>query len=839
MKTLDLNTCTSKSGALLKLIQRMTLLKPVMLMLLTFNFLIVTSQVPQGFNYQAIARDASGEIIENTLLPVRITIQTSLSGGTVIWEEEHLTVTSNQFGLISLIVGTGTRINGNVATFSQIDWNAQPLFLKTTIRYPGMTWTTMGTTQIWSVPYSMVAKDVEGPITRLDIKGTTTNMEEALFEVKNRNGQTVFAVYNEGVRIFVDDGEKGAKGGFAVGGFGMSKGVTDQYLFVSADSIRAYIGPDAKASKGGFAVGGYNLAKAAPEEYLRVTRDSTRIYVNDQPTKASKGGFAVGGFGLSKGPVTPFTMLTPDNYLIGHNSGIKISTGLHNSFLGFETGMNTTTGGRNLFLGYQAGYSNIIGSYNTFLGYQAGYSNDASYNTFIGYRAGRNNTTGIYNTYIGYYSGYYNTTGKSNIFIGNYSGFRNTEGENNIFFGIYSGYYNATGTDNIYIGSRAGYSTTTGVNNVFIGTRTGYSNSSGRNNIFLGDSSGYRNTSGRENLFMGTRAGYSNTIGLYNVFLGFEAGYSNIGSTAYDGNFNSAVGYKAGYGNTTGQSNAFFGDRAGMDNSTGNYNTFVGKFAGIHHVSGNYNTFIGAQAGDNCTSGIGNVFIGNSAGGNNTSGDYNTFIGVQAGQGNTGNNNVCIGYRAGSSSGSLSNRLYIDVTSTAPLIYGEFDNRKVVFNGKVGVNGRNPVTNALEVLGEASKTTAGSWLANSDYRIKTDIRDIENAVELVMRLHPVRFRYSSEWIAKNASIKDKDYYNFVAQEYRQVFPESVQGSGDYLDGDPEELLQMDSYNAQIVAIKALQEVVRQNEEQQKQIELQQKKIDELNELVLNLSGQLK
>jgi len=157
----------------------------------------------------------------------------------------------------------------------------------------------------------------------------------------------------------------------------------------------------------------------------------------------------------------------------------------------------------------------------------------------------------------------------------------------------------------------------------------------------------------------------------------------------------------------------------------------------------------------------------------------------------------------------------------------------------VGVNGRNPVTNALEVLGDASKTTAGSWLANSDYRIKTNIEDIGNSVDLIMELHPVRFRYNNEWIAKNPSIKDKNYYNFIAQEYRQVFPESVQGSGDYLDGDPEELLQMDSYNAQIVAIKALQEVIRQNREQQKQIELQQKKIDELNELILSLSGQVK
>lgn len=32
------------------------------------------SQVPDGFNYQAVARDVTGQVIENTALPVRIAI---------------------------------------------------------------------------------------------------------------------------------------------------------------------------------------------------------------------------------------------------------------------------------------------------------------------------------------------------------------------------------------------------------------------------------------------------------------------------------------------------------------------------------------------------------------------------------------------------------------------------------------------------------------------------------------------------------------------------------------------------------------------------------------------
>jgi len=71
------------------------------------------------------------------------------------------------------------------------------------------------------------------------------------------------------------------------------------------------------------------------------------------------------------------------------------------------------------------------------------------------------------------------------------------------------------------------------------------------------------------------------------------------------------------------------------------------------------------------------------------------------------------------------------------------------------------------------------------------------------------------------------YYNFIAQEYRDVFPESVKGSGEYLDSDQKELLQMDSYNAQIVAIKAVQELILQNREQQQIIEDLKEQVTEL------------
>ncbi|MCX6334222.1 MAG: fibrobacter succinogenes major paralogous domain-containing protein [Bacteroidia bacterium] len=292
--------------------------KIILSALLSFSFCLLFSQVPQGFNYQAILRNSNGLLITRQTIPVRISIVTSLIGGQVKWQEEHSSVSTNQYGLISIAVGTGTKTGGSATSFSAIDWGAQTLFLKTEIKYQGQVWIDMGTSQIWSVPYSLVAKKVEGPFDKLGITGTTDNMDEALFEVKNKEGNTVFAVYNEGVRVYVDDGSKGTKGGFAVGGYDDTKGVHN-LLTVSSDSVRVYVdnNPAKKGTKGGFAVGGYDMAKGGtPQNYLNVTPDSTRVYLNNSGGKGLKGGFAVGGYDMAKGSGDRYLSVTPDSTIV-------------------------------------------------------------------------------------------------------------------------------------------------------------------------------------------------------------------------------------------------------------------------------------------------------------------------------------------------------------------------------------------------------------------------------------------------------------------------------------------------------------------------------------------
>ncbi len=133
---------------------------------------------------------------------------------------------------------------------------------------------------------------------------------------------------------------------------------------------------------------------------------------------------------------------------------------------------------------------------------------------------------------------------------------------------------------------------------------------------------------------------------------------------------------------------------------------------------------------------------------------------------------------------------------------------RIAADGKVGI-GRVAATNLLELAGEASKATAGNWLANSDARIKTQIATITNALDLIDQVRPVSFRYTGEYRHSHPEIEDKTYFNVVAQEFARVFPTAVKNSGEMLDGKP--VLQVDTYPAEIYSIAAIQELHRRLE----------------------------
>ena len=327
------------------------------------------SQIPQGFNYQAVARTGAGAPVSNTAIQVKMGILSDTVTPAVIWEELHASVQTNTSGVFSLVIGTGEKQSGTAQTFDDIDWNVNTLYLRTQIYYQSG-WKNMGSAKLWSVPYAMVAGDVGGPVKKLSVAGETTSSEEALFEVKNRDGQTIFAVYNEGVRIYVSDDTKAIKSGFAVGGFGTDKAESQKYFIVTKDSTRIYIDTDTttKKLKGGFAVGGYDLTKGEVQNYLDVSSDSVRIYI-DNTGKALKGGFAVGGFDMTKGKSNFLNVATQADEIINPSENRILWYPIRNAFLTGRVLIESPDSvGENSFA---AGFeSKATGAYSQALGYQ-------------------------------------------------------------------------------------------------------------------------------------------------------------------------------------------------------------------------------------------------------------------------------------------------------------------------------------------------------------------------------------------------------------------------------------------------------------------------------------
>ena len=357
----------------------------------------------------------------------------------------------------------------------------------------------------------------DAPTGKFVVKGDSTNLDTALFEVRNAAGQPIFAVYDGGVRVWVDN------------------------------TINK-----ANNNKSGFAIGGYRLDKTTTHELFRISPDSARVYYDNENTGSGfQGGFAIESFEGTGGTNSGGTMhLSEDNYFIGHNSG-QLTTGLHNVFLGYESGQLNTSGNNNVFMGYQAGQSNVSGLKNVFIGFQAAYNN-----------IGGTGFEGTYNVMIGHRSGYSNQTGGGHVILG-YNAATSITTENYMTAIGYSAGAGATGGHNVFIGGEAGKQFGTGDYNVCIGMSTGGA-ANGNGNTYIGSSAGLHND-GTENVAIGQSAGYgANTFAYnYSTSIGTKSGQSQT-----TGSYNTFLGHSSGRNITTGQRNVFLGYNAGASETT-------------------------------------------------------------------------------------------------------------------------------------------------------------------------------------------------------------------------------------------------------------------------------
>lgn len=115
----------------------------------------VFSQAPQSIQYQTIVRDANGDIIANTSISLQITIRQTSVNGNDIYQETH-SVTTNQFGLATIAMGSGVVSSGQ---FDTIPWANGSFYVNVALDPTGgNSYSDMGTSQLLSVPYSLYAE---------------------------------------------------------------------------------------------------------------------------------------------------------------------------------------------------------------------------------------------------------------------------------------------------------------------------------------------------------------------------------------------------------------------------------------------------------------------------------------------------------------------------------------------------------------------------------------------------------------------------------------------------------------------------------------------------------
>jgi hypothetical protein len=127
-----------------------------LLIFLTINLVIGYAQAPQAMSYQSVLRNSSNQPLPLEQVSTRIQILQGSEAGPVVYEETHSTST-NENGLVSLVIGSGENANGN---FAGIDWSAGPYFIRSdTDPEGGNNYTLSGSSSLLSVPYALYANN--------------------------------------------------------------------------------------------------------------------------------------------------------------------------------------------------------------------------------------------------------------------------------------------------------------------------------------------------------------------------------------------------------------------------------------------------------------------------------------------------------------------------------------------------------------------------------------------------------------------------------------------------------------------------------------------------------
>ncbi|PLW91737.1 MAG: hypothetical protein C0592_14345, partial [Marinilabiliales bacterium] len=738
--------------------------------------LSIFAQSPEKISYQAVIRNASDQLVSNTNVGIQISILQGSSSGTPVFVERHFP-TTNINGLVSLEIGDGALVSGNLST---IDWANGPYFLKAeTDLNGGSTYTISGTTQLLSVPYALhatTADSVSGGINETDpvfnasiaagITGTDTaywnNKLDVELDGSTTNELQVLSISND--TIYLSDGGYAKLPASFDGDWGSLTGtppnvstftndagyltsevdgsVTNELQVLSISNDTIYL------SDGGFAKlpvsfdGDYNSLNNRPDFTnwdIDVTDDFDGQYssLTGTPTNVSAftndAGYLISEVDGDNSNELQVLSISNDTIYLSDGGYAKLPAGFDgdwSSLTGTPPNVSTFTN--------DAGYltSEVDGSVTNELQVLS-ISNDTIYLTDGGFvklsvatiLADADNDTKIQveestdEDIIRFDVG---GTEKW-VMIGSRLEAKNTG--MSVFIGFEAGLNDDLISNyNTLIGYRAGKANTSGFENTAIGNFALSNNTTGIFNTANGGSSLMSNTTGKYNAAIGSYSLPSNTTGSNNTACGYWSLLSNT-----SGYSNTAVGTHSLNKNTTRSNLVAIGDSALYNNGTGatgttqaSRNTALGSKAMFSNTTGFFNTASGFESLYSNTSGNSNTANGYSTLYSNTTGVSNSAFGfVALGLNDDGHNNTAIGFASMASNtschynsalGVLS--LYSNTTGTNNTTFGYLSmrfNTTGYSNVAIGTNSlyNNTTRSNLVAIGDSALYNNGTGVTLS------------------------------------------------------------------------------------------------------------------------------
>lgn len=226
----------------------------LLILLLIIDGLIVQAQT--GINYQAVIRNAEGQVLSNQAVTLKL--QLTNSDGSTVYYSENQTKTTNAFGLINLAIGAGSGTS-IVGTYNDIPWKDAGIYLSVELKLDGAAdFVQFERQQLQAVPYALFAAsginvEWQGSLTAAPTPAQKNYAYYNTFDKKS------YIYDGDSWEILAQDGTPGAQGVTGPQGAIGPQGIQ------GLQGIQGEVGPQGPAGADGISIDWVGSLVAAPD----------------------------------------------------------------------------------------------------------------------------------------------------------------------------------------------------------------------------------------------------------------------------------------------------------------------------------------------------------------------------------------------------------------------------------------------------------------------------------------------------------------------------------------------------------------------------------------------